>query len=151
MADSIVDIGAARAQYLAKYAPRIINVAEVERFLTSLIGERLGLTVDVIIFRGNIPAGKDGFCVKVHGESTDEAGFKLYSVLFYGKSTDRDALVQTFSDWEAHLSSYSRCGAPAATETVKLRRLCPGAISYATIADGGRLKNEGAMHFQVWA
>jgi hypothetical protein len=76
-----------------------MDIIEIERTLTTWAGGILGLTVDKIIFRGNIPVGKTGVAVILGSEVPSFVQFRprTYNLQILGKFKDRDAASRMLS------------------------------------------------------
>lgn len=68
-----------------------ISTIQLERELTAWFASRLGMTVDIDMFRGGIPDGRpDALCVMVDSERQDGTIDPKYRVQVLGKYQDRD-------------------------------------------------------------
>ncbi len=83
-------------QYLNRAA---LDIVEVERAATLLLGELMGLKIDEEIFRGSIPQNQDeGFEVKVESDSPGvDIRYRTYDINCTGRHSDRNLLIDAFS------------------------------------------------------
>lgn len=72
-----------------------ISTIQLERELTEWFAARLGMTVDLDIFRGGIPDGRgEAICVMLGSERRDGTIDPKYRLQVLGKFQDRDAAAE---------------------------------------------------------
>lgn len=76
-----------------------LDVIEVERASTLLLGELIGLKIDEEIFRGNIPMHvNEGFEVSILSEFQEpNFEYRTFEIACSGRKTDRDAILKSIS------------------------------------------------------
>jgi hypothetical protein len=76
-----------------------MDIVEIEKTLTTWIADKLKMTVDKNIFRGNIPVGKTGAAVILGSEIPGFSQFrpKTYNLQILGKFSERDSAVRFLS------------------------------------------------------
>lgn len=71
------------------------DIIDIERALTQYLAEKLNLTVDTDIFRGEMPVEKDGLCVFLtHGDDESRIGWRSYYLTITIKYPDRDKVFR---------------------------------------------------------
>jgi hypothetical protein len=71
------------------------DIIEIEQAVTLYIAEKLRLTVDKDIFRGDIPTGMDGICVFfTHGSFDEFSGMESYYFTIIIKNPERDKVFK---------------------------------------------------------
>ncbi len=72
-----------------------MDVVEIEQAFTSLVAEKLGLTVDTNIFRGGVPTGMSGAAVFFNGEiKSGMIAPRTWNAQILAKFNDRDGALR---------------------------------------------------------
>ncbi len=127
-----------------------LNIVNVERALNKLIAEETGLTVDKEIFRGCLPAGADGFAVAiVNEELRNEPGERIFNAIVYGKSPDRDFVMQKFIECTELFPMYGEPGKLVDETAINFYAIFKISMDFAAIADNGKIKTEGLLKLKI--
>ena len=127
-----------------------INIVSVERALNNLVAGRTGLVVDREIFRGGIPAGADGFAVAIINEELrNEPGERIFTAAIYGKSPDRDFVMQKFCECAEMFPMYGGPGKLVDETAINFYAIFKVSMDFAAIADNGKIKTEGLLKLKI--
>ena len=115
------------------------DIIDIERALTQYLAEKLNLTVDTDIFRGEMPVEKDGLCVYfTHGDDENRIGRRSYYLTAIIKYPDRDKVFQLSANLTGlfPLYGFQRSDSPVKLKAIlkMMNRIIP------TCPDGGRIK-----------
>lgn len=125
-----------------------MDVVDVERALTVLMAERLGLVVDKTVFRGAIPSGnKSAVAVICHGDiSGNETGMRRYKCQVLAKYADRDDTARLLDVLNRMLPCW---GVKSGNITFRALLKHDGSGCY-TAADGGKIKEFMSFNFVAY-
>ncbi len=127
-----------------------INIVSVERALNKLIAGKIGLIVDREIFRGSLPAGADGFAVAIINEELrNEPGERIFTATIYGKSPDRDFVMQKFIECAEIFPMYGGPGKLVDETAISFYAIFKVSMDFAAIPDNGRIKTEGLLKLKI--
>ena len=127
-----------------------INIVSVERALNNLVAGRTGLIVDREIFRGGLPAGADGFAVAIINEELrNEPGERIFTATVYGKSPDRDFVMQKFCECAEMFPMYGGPGKLVDETAINFYAIFKSSMDFAAISDNGKIKTEGLLKLKI--
>lgn len=99
-----------------------MDVVEIEREFTSLMAEKLNLTVDKEIFRGGLPAGKNGVGVLFYNEIKDkQIAPRQWNIQVLGSFDDRDDAMRFVSKVSGFFPCYDIQRQSCTFKTISLR------------------------------
>ena len=127
-----------------------LNIASVERALNKLVAERTGLIADKEIFRGGLPAGADGFAVAIINEELhNEPGERIFTATIYGKSPDRDFVMQKFTECTEIFPLYGGPGKLVDETAINFYAIFKLSMDFAAVSDNGKIKTEGLLKLKI--
>lgn len=124
-----------------------MNIVELERALTEFFADRLDMTVDADIFRGQLPPEVDhGVAVRIDSlETADDYRGQEFIVQILGKFDDRDAALDLLARLSRLAPGY---GIEVGTHRLAYLLIFGSGSPYNTVADGGRIRHFSSVNFR---
>jgi hypothetical protein len=131
--------------------PITIAPAPLERAMTYYIAEKLGLTVDTNIFRGNLPINIDGCSVVFKGQQVDNSIKNAhYFISFFCIDASRDLVMGRVKELEEQFPIYGENINVDEIGNVQIQTIQKIAMEFnKIISDDGALKTFGELLLEV--